>query len=268
MPLYALVVPTGRVDPANFGVPVRDAATVMLVRDGVPSADAPDGSPAGLEVFLLRRSLSSAFVGGVYVFPGGAVDEEDAHEDLGPVCEGRTDAEASRILEVERGGLAFWVAAVRECFEEAGVLLAHDAAGNVVSFADPDVAARFDRHRRAVDRGERRLVDVCREEGLRLSTHDMHYWSHWVTPLGLNRRYDTRFFVCAAPPEQVPLHDDRETIAHVWIRPADALAQFEDGSMALIKPTVKSLEAIARFPSAGALLTAASAPGEIPIVVR
>lgn len=99
---------------APADVPLRDAATVMLVRDG----------RAGLEVFMLRRNLNSDFVGGAYVFPGGAVDDHDRHTDLDPVCEGRNDADASAQLGIDRGGLAFWVAAIRECFEEAGVLLA------------------------------------------------------------------------------------------------------------------------------------------------
>ncbi len=95
-------------------IALRDAATVMLVRDG----------PGGMEVFLLRRSLQSEFVGGAYVFPGGAVDEVDRHEDLEAVCRGLSDDGASQRLGLAQGGLAFWVAAIRECFEEAGVLLA------------------------------------------------------------------------------------------------------------------------------------------------
>src|SRR5581483_1632353 len=113
-------------------VEVRDAATVMLVRDGA----------GGLEVFMLRRNLNSDFVGGAYVFPGGAVDVADRHADLEAVCEGRSDDQASQLLEIDSGGLAYWVAAIRECFEEAGVLLAYDAGGQLVSLADPDVAAR------------------------------------------------------------------------------------------------------------------------------
>src|SRR5438270_9852515 len=92
----------------------RDAATVMLVRD----------TAAGMEVFMLRRNFDSVGWGGLYLFPGGAVDEADRHADLEAVCRGRSDAAASAILGVDDGGLAFWVAAVRECFEEAGVLLA------------------------------------------------------------------------------------------------------------------------------------------------
>jgi 8-oxo-dGTP pyrophosphatase MutT (NUDIX family) len=238
-------------------VTLRDAATVMLVRDG---AD-------GLEVFMLRRNLNSDFVGGAYVFPGGAVDEADRHADLERVSTGRSDDQASNLLGIEHGGLAFWVAAIRESFEEAGVLLATDPSGTVLSFADPEVAERFNLHRKAVDSGERRLIEVCETEHLVLAVDQIHYFSHWITPEGAPRRYDTRFFVCAAPPEQVPLHDDRETIANVWIRPEDALARHRSGDFDLIFPTIKSLETIGRFASAGELLDAAAAIEEVPTIL-
>ncbi|HUS60842.1 MAG TPA: hypothetical protein VMY34_01515 [Acidimicrobiales bacterium] len=237
-------------------VQLRDAATVMLVRD---VAD-------GMEVFMLRRNLNSDFIGGADVFPGGAVDEADRHADLGRVCEGRTDYQASDALGVISGGLAYWVAAVRECFEEAGVLLAYAADGRVVSLADPPTAARFAGHRAAVYAGERRLVEVCEEEGLRLAVDQMHYFSHWITPEGPPRRYDTRFFVAAAPPEQEPLHDDRETIATLWVRPADALDRHRRGELDLIFPTIKNLEAIGRFDRSQDLLDHAAAVQHIPAI--
>lgn len=246
-------------DRRRYGEEVRprDAATVMLVRDG----------PAGMEVFLLRRNLASDFVGGAYVFPGGAVDPADREADLESVCEGRDDAEASELLGVESGGLAYWVAAIRECFEEAGVLLAYRAPAELVSLADPAVAERFGGHRAAVDAGERRLAEVCREEGLRLAVDRIHYFSHWITPLGPPRRYDTRFFVTRVPPEQVPLHDERETIANLWATPADALARHRAQELDLILPTIKNLEAIGRFPTSAALLEAAAVMEEVPAIL-
>src|SRR5205814_10458247 len=127
------------------------------------------------------------------------------------VTKGRSDDQASVMLGVESGGLAFWVAAIRECFEEAGVLLAIDKAGDIVSFADDEVAERFNVHRQEVNDGRRRLIEVCDLEGLTLAVDQIHYFSHWITPVGPPRRDDTRFFVAAAPPDQLPLHDDRET---------------------------------------------------------
>lgn len=235
-------------------VQARDAATVMLVRDGPASGS--------LEVFMLRRNLNSAFVGGLYLFPGGAVDDADRRPEMTQRCRGRSDSEASALLGVEAGGLGFWVAAVRECFEEAGVLLASRAAqapdaGEFVTFEGAE-GERFAAHRRALDSGERELADLCREEDLVLGTDRIHYFSHWVTPLGAPRRYDTRFFVAPVPPYQVPLHDDREAIASTWCRPEDALEQCRSGRMEMIHPTIRNLEEIAGFATAAELIEAAA----------
>lgn len=238
-------------------VPLRDAATVLILRDG----------RQGLEVFMLRRNLNSDFVGGAYVFPGGAVDAEDRHDELGPVCCGRTDVEASRRLGIEQGGLAYWVAAIRESFEEAGVLLAYDEAGQVLRLEEPAVVDRFDLHRREVDQGGRRLVDVCREEALRLAVDEMHYFGHWITPLGAPRRYDTRFFLAAEPEGQTPLHDDREVIANLWIRPDEALDRHGAGEFEMLPPTVASLRAIARFDKAAHALDAAREIVDVPTIL-
>src|SRR5207244_1992042 len=127
----------------------------------------------------------------------------------------------------------YWVAAIRESFEEAGVLLAYRLDGEVVRLDDPVVEARFREHRHAVDTGGRRLVDVCAAENLRLAVDGMHYFSHWITPEGAPRRYDTRFFVARAPAGQVPLHDDRETIANTWIGPEEALERHRRGDFEL-----------------------------------
>lgn len=235
----------------------RDAATVMLVRDGA----------AGLEVCMLRRNLNSDFVGGAYVFPGGAVDPEDKGVALEAICDGRTDADASRQLGIERGGLAFWVAAVRECFEEAGVLLAIDDTGTVVSLADTETAARFAQWRHEVDHGHTRLVELCAAENLRIAAGDIYYFAHWITPVGPSRRYDTRFFVAAAPPEQRPVHDDRETIATIWVGPSEALERHRKHELDLIFPTIRNLEAISRFKTAAELLAAAAAIDEVATVL-
>lgn len=243
--------------PDPDAVPVRDAATVMLLRDG----------PGGMEVCMLLRNLQSDFVGGAFVFPGGAVDPSDGLPEVEPLCAGLTDAEASRHLDVPSGGLAYWVAAVRESFEEAGVLVAVDADDRVVSFADPEVAGRFVEHRRAVDSGERRLVEVLGDEGLRIDAAGIHYFSRWITPLGAPRRYDTRFFVAAAPPEQEPLHDDREVVASQWFTPAEALRRHDEGEITMIFPTVRTLVALDRFESAAAVLAHARSLPKVEAVL-
>jgi 8-oxo-dGTP pyrophosphatase MutT (NUDIX family) len=203
------------------------------------------------------------------VFPGGGVDPEDAHDDLARVVAGRDDASASTQVEVPSGGLAFWVAAIRESFEEAGLLLAYDRDGRIISFDDPDVASRFVEHRRQVDRGERRLVEVCADESLQLAADGMHYFSRWITPLGAPRRYDTRFFVTAAPVGQIAVHDDREVIEATWVRPVDALERHRRGLFEMIFPTVRTLESLARFGSASEALDHAAHIGRIdPILPR
>ena len=216
---------------------------------------------------MLRRNLNSDFVGGAYVFPGGAVDLHDSGAAVEAICAGRTDADASKQLGIERGGLAFWVAAVRECFEEAGVLLAIDEHDNVVSLADEVTADRFVEWRHKVDHAEASLVELCAAEGLRIMAGEIYYFAHWITPVGPSRRYDTRFFVAAAPPEQHPVHDDRETIATVWINPAEALRKQKAREMELIFPTIRNLEAISRFDTASELLAAAAAIDEVVTVL-
>ena len=197
---------------------------------------------------MLRRNLNSDFVGGAYVFPGGGVDDHDRHENLEPVCRGRTDAEASAQLGHRRP--AGWPSgsppsASRSrrpacCWPTA-------PTATIMRLDEPVTADRFVAHRRAVDSGERRLVDVCVDEGLRLAVDSIHYFSHWITPEGAPRRYDTRFFVARAPSTQVPVHDDHEVIANLWIRPADALARHRAGEFEMIFPTIRTLIVLERF---------------------
>lgn len=207
---------------------------------------------------MQRRNLNSDFVGGAYVFPGGAVDPGDVSPEVEAICLGRTDVDASKQLDLDAGGLAFWVAAVRECFEEAGVLLAVDENNDVVSLADEATAARFADWRHKINHGEATLVEICLAEGLRVMAGDIYYFAHWITPEGPSRRYDTRFFVAAAPPDQRPVHDDRETIATIWINPTDALERQKRRELDMIFPTIKNLEAISRFETAQELLDAAA----------
>jgi 8-oxo-dGTP pyrophosphatase MutT (NUDIX family) len=221
-------------------VPTRDGATVMLVRDG-DAADRP------LEVFMLRRHPSTAF-GSVHVFPGGVVDDADHDVALDRCCPGLDDATASARLGLATGGRAFWVAAVREAFEEAGVLLARDASGEPVRVDHhPDIEARFDAHRRALHAGSCSLLDVLEAERLTLALTDVHYVAHWITPESEPKRFDTRFFLARAPEGQAYAHDDAELIDSEWVRPADALARHRAGDFAMIGPTIVSLQDIGRF---------------------
>jgi len=248
-------------------VAARDAATIMLVRD-----HSRDGR-AALEVCMLQRHLNSDFVGGAYVFPGGKVDDADRGDEAKHRCVGRSDAEASVLLGVAHGGLAFWVAALRECFEEAGVLLSyHDGTepgGPLVDATDPVTRRRLAAMRAALVAagGEADFLAAAAAEGLCLAVDRVHYFSHWITPEPAPKRYDTRFFVAALPPGQVPVHDDHETVDTVWVEPADALARAKAGEFDLIFPTMKNLEAISRFESSVELLAAAAAIERVPTVL-
>jgi len=247
-------------------VPLRDAATVMLIRDSVDGA----GGPA-VEVCMLKRNLASEFVAGAYVFPGGSVDPADHGDAAEELCRGLDDVQASDMLGIGSGGLAFWVAALRECFEEAGILLAlpRDAADGtqLLDTTDPAERARFEAHRLEINEGRKGLLEVCREESLVLAADTVHYVSHWITPELAPRRYDTRFFVTAAPPGQVAHHDDGETIATIWVRPHDALARFEAGEIELLPPTVDNLGKLALHTSTQKVLEWARAVTVIPTIL-
>jgi 8-oxo-dGTP pyrophosphatase MutT (NUDIX family) len=217
----------------------------MLVRDAASS---------GIEVLLLRRHPDSAFVPDAHVFPGGAVDADDASPSVDAVATGLDDDRASRRLGLASGGLAYWVAAVRETFEEAGLLLAAATDDGGDPWSDPARAARLRAARREVDAGRLPFGELCRAEGLRLDLGQLRSFGRWITPLGAPRRYDTRFFVAPAPPGQPVTVDDREAVDAEWARPADALDRFARREIDLILPTERSLRALADHDDTAALL--------------
>jgi 8-oxo-dGTP pyrophosphatase MutT (NUDIX family) len=238
-------------DPTT--VPVKPAATVLLVRD----ADA-----GGVEVFMLRRTFNAAFASGMFVFPGGKVDDVDGVDEIAELCDGLTDAHASSLLGIANGGLAYWVACIRECFEEAGVLLArHETTGDVVRFDDEATAQRFEVERENIHDGSVALLDLCKREGLRLTTDDIHYVSHWITPMGEKRRFDTRFFIARAPQAQEPLHDDGETIESFWISPQEAIERAHEKDLMLMPPTKANIEFLLPYKTADEVLAAAAQVG-------
>lgn len=232
------------------------AATIALVRE----------SALGLEVLLLQRSFRSGFMPGVHVFPGGGLDPADESPEAHDRSAGPADAEASRKLGVERGGLSYWIAAIRESFEEAGILLAYGAGGGIVELHG-EAAERYQAHRRALDEGRSGLADIARAEELRLATDRLVYFSHWITPVGAPRRYDTRFFLAVAPEHQVAEHDNREAIAHAWMRPSEALDRYRRQEIKLRTPTIKTLELFAQFAGVAALTTELRAREHVPALL-
>jgi 8-oxo-dGTP pyrophosphatase MutT (NUDIX family) len=212
-------------------VPVREAATVAVVRD----------DERGLEVFMVRRTIDAVFSPGAHVFPGGALDPEDRTVEIELRCDGLDDATASAMLGVPAGGLGYFVAAARECFEEAGMLLAR-RDGDLVTDADV-----YRIHRDALNAGERSMLEICVEESLTLAVDLLLPFGHWITPIGPPRRFDTRFFVAPAPPGQDPSHDGWETTEGVWMRPEDVLAAADRDEVDLIEPTRHTLQALTQY---------------------
>jgi 8-oxo-dGTP pyrophosphatase MutT (NUDIX family) len=234
----------------------RPAATVTLVRD----------TPQGFEVLMMQRNFQSVFMPGAYVFPGGAVDRADSSSEIAALCIGMNDEQASRKLGIASGGLAYWVAAIRESFEEAGILLACNDQGEIVTLDDRVRAERFHAYRSRVEHGERPLSAMLVQEGLRLPLQQMTYFSHWITPVGAPRRYDTRFFVAAAPEAQQSLHDNRETIDHLWVRPAQALDLYQQKKFDMRTPTLHTLRLFAEHDTVASLIERLRALGDIPVM--
>ena len=242
----------------------RPSATVVLLRS----------SDAGFETFLLRRDGSSRFAADMSVFPGGAVQADDADPDLARRCPGLTPAAAYARL-VERGSdppptpdaaFALHVAALRELFEEAGVWLgalgeADEADDRATGAESPSVLDRLGQARVGLQDGTLSLVDLVARERIRPAPERLVYLAHWITPRVLPRRFDTRFFIAAVPREQEAVHCGVETTAGAWLSPADALDQFKAGTIKLMQPTEAVLRALVPFGStADALAWARAKP--------
>jgi glyoxylase-like metal-dependent hydrolase (beta-lactamase superfamily II)/8-oxo-dGTP pyrophosphatase MutT (NUDIX family) len=228
----------------------RPAATLILLRDAAQ----------GPEVFMVERSHAADFVAGAYVFPGGAVDEADAHPDMQARVQGLSDAAASRRLGVASSGIGYWVAALRESFEEAGILLAVDRDGAPIA---PERMLALASYRARLNAGEIGFLEFLEREALYLPCERIAYFAHWITPPARSRRYSTRFFVALAPAGQVGSHDAGETVSHTWIRPAEALARFEQGTLTLVNATRDALARLADYREARVALEAAFALDEI-----
>jgi 8-oxo-dGTP pyrophosphatase MutT (NUDIX family) len=220
---------------------IRLAATIVLLRE----------SPRGPEVFMMKRPAVGDFPD-LHVFPGGKLDESDLAPEL---LHGLDASTADRLLGVTAGGLRYWVAAIRECFEECGVLLAY-RDGAPLRWVDEGEVARFNGYRQQLIDGELSLLEVCRREGLRLAADRVCYFSHWITPEPVLRRFDTRFFIAAMPAEQKTIAHHWETADDEWVRPRDALAAGAAGRWRMIHPTLTSLECIADYPDVTSALEA------------
>jgi 8-oxo-dGTP pyrophosphatase MutT (NUDIX family) len=233
----------------------------MLLRD------LPAGK--GTEVFMVRRVIQSDFMPNVYVFPGGSVSKDDyAAETAEGVCapvaaspadpEGRTDA-----------GKGVRAAAIRELFEEAGVLLAY-RDGEILSIPEEQVA-HFDGYRQAFQQRQGSLQEMARAEKLLLAADRLAYFAHWITPEGMPKRFDTHFFIATAPAEQQAAYDRLETSEGIWIAPSEALARFDRDEFPLVFATIHQLRELAAFGSVREALDHCAiqrVPTRIPVLVQ
>lgn len=228
----------------NFEVittPPRAAATVVMLRDGA----------AGLEVFLLKRHSQSDVMGGAYVFPGGKVDESDAHLDMDAHLDQSPAALHARLNEPEIAPLtaaSLYVAAVREVFEESGILFAHGAS--------PELAEQA----AALLRTGHPFDSVLAQLALRLQTSQLLPWSRWITPKmpsASKKRFDARFFVAEVPRNLVAGHDNHEATDSVWIQPRQALELYWQGQIELAPPQIMSLVQLSRHASTHSVLQSA-----------
>jgi len=232
----------GKAEPAT----PRDAATVMLLR---PAA----GVPGGFEVYMMRRKPSMAFAPGAYVFPGGSVDQRDADEEVawaGPGVD-RWGEVFDAPAELAR---ALVCAAVRETFEESGVLLAGPSADTVVA---DTTSEDWEADRQALLDRSMSLAEMLARRGLILRSDLLRPWSRWITPKVEPRRFDTRFFAAALPAGQRTRDVGGEAAAVQWIAPADALEAGRARQIQLWLPTAMTLAELAEYPDIAAVLAAA-----------
>jgi recombination protein RecT len=229
-----MVRPSQLLHPQREPAIPRPAATVLLLRDGVGGA--------GVEVLMTRRSASASFAPGAYVFPGGAIDAADS----------AMHAIAARRSTQGDMQLTQAIAAIRESFEELGVLLARHADGRPAD--DADIATL---------RRDQPFAAQCEVRGLTLAADQVYLLAHWVTDRDLPRRFDVPFLVARMPAGQRPVADEAEQFEPVWVRPADALARHQAGDFFMIFPTLRTLERLQQFKSVTDVLEACA--GEQPL---
>ena len=220
-----MVRPNQLLQPTREPIPLRPAATVLLLRDGA----------RGIEVLMTRRSMTASFAPGAYVFPGGGIDAADS----------AAHGQSTRRQTQSNLHLTQAIAAIRESFEELGVLLARHADGSHVTTAD---IAALDR--------KAPFAAQCRARGLTLAGNDVFVLAHWITDRDLPRRFDVPFLVARMPEGQEPVADEAEQFEPEWIRPSDALARHAAGNFFIIFPTIRTLERLQHYATVEAVLTA------------
>jgi 8-oxo-dGTP pyrophosphatase MutT (NUDIX family) len=217
----------------------RSASTILLLRDSAVT-------PGEIEVFMMVRHYEIDFNSGALVFPGGSIDKGDQEIIANPALYAGGEG-------LDATGLSFRIAAIRETFEESGILLAR--VGGSDSLVDAKRAGAIEAaHRAALCDGKTTFLKVLADNGLRLALDELVPYAHWITPEGMPKRFDTWFFLAAAPPEQVGAHDGRESTDSIWLSPREALAGGESGRFKLPFPTTRNLIKLGKQSSVQAAL--------------
>ena len=247
--------------PSSPSIP-RPAATVVLMRD----------SDEGIQILLLKRVHSAGFVPGAYVFPGGRVDGEDADPEAlrrTPGLTVDTAAERMGLRDADPPAVAYYIAAVREAFEETGILVARNVDGDPI----PTAAVAL----RVLEVRDRLLDESCsfaralEDLGAHIDDTAIEYVGHWMTPIAEPLRYDARFFAAVVPPESDPAIHTAEMLDAIWISPSSALERTREGSLPMVFPTIKTLESIMDFDTASEVLghyRGRSIPSVLPRLIR
>ena len=222
--------------PSEPGV-VRPASTILLLRQGVADA---------IEVFMMVRHYQIEFASGALVFPGGSIDPGDQDIVARPELYSGVDGD-------DEATLKFRIAAIRETFEESRILLARPRGS-----ADLIDAARAgeiaDAHRDALNDGKVKFADIISDNDLVLALDLLVPYAHWITPEGMKKRFDTWFFLAEAPPEQVGMHDGKESTDSIWLSPREALEGGANGRFTLPFPTTRNLIKLGKQASVGTAL--------------
>jgi 8-oxo-dGTP pyrophosphatase MutT (NUDIX family) len=239
----------------------KDSATVILVRQ-------PHGKT--LEVFLARRHVRQSFMAGAFVFPGGQLEAADADFALTKLISVKDDFQPQSLLQdnalTEKMALSFFVCAIRETFEETGVLFAHTKSDHLIDFDNAIIKSRFAAYRQSLNLGNITLPEIARQEELILMPVLLIPYSHWITPEILPKRFSTRFFLAELPQGQSATTDSDELTSSLWVTPHDALQMYTDGKIALMPPTLKTIEEMAKFISLDELFAAARNRSIYPIM--
>lgn len=219
----------------------------MIVRD----------SDIGVQVFMMKRSLRSSF-GGIWVFPGGILEDQDQDIAKKNYCNGIDEKKAKAILNYDQESLTYWIASLRETFEETGALIANRDNN---SFFTPteDEAINLERLRSDLNNGKISFISILKQLKLKIALERLIYISHWITPDVETKRYTTRFFLTSLNEEVTMTHDDIEGTDSKWIGINEALEAHKAGRISLIMPTIKNLESISSYKNTQELISAKNA---------